>query len=92
MKKALVIDIGGTKIYNTVINENGEIIAEIEEMNQTLKLKKEDIIEKIRKRIENPEKTHAKELEDIIKHKGYIPSQVSIAEHNKETSYEELDI
>ena len=30
MKKALVIDIGGTKIYNTVINENGEIITEIE--------------------------------------------------------------
>lgn len=30
MKKALVIDIGGTKIYNTIINENGEIIEEIE--------------------------------------------------------------
>ncbi len=30
MKKALVIDIGGTKIYNTVINESGEILGEIE--------------------------------------------------------------
>lgn len=30
MKKALAIDVGGTKIYNTIINENGEIIAEIE--------------------------------------------------------------
>jgi len=30
MKKALVIDIGGTKIYNTVINEDGGIIAEVE--------------------------------------------------------------
>ena len=30
MKKALVIDIGGTKIYNTIINENGEILEEIE--------------------------------------------------------------
>lgn len=30
MHKALVIDIGGTKIYNTIINENGEIIEEIE--------------------------------------------------------------
>ncbi len=30
MKKALAIDVGGTKIYNTVINENGEIISEIE--------------------------------------------------------------
>lgn len=30
MKKALAIDIGGTKIYNTIVNESGEIIAEIE--------------------------------------------------------------
>ncbi len=30
MKKTLVIDIGGTKIYSTVIDENGEIITEIE--------------------------------------------------------------
>ena len=29
MKKALAIDVGGTKIYNTIINENGEIISEI---------------------------------------------------------------
>jgi len=28
--QALVIDIGGTKIYNTIINEAGEIIAEVE--------------------------------------------------------------
>ncbi len=69
-----------------------EIITEIEDLNQTLKLQKEDIIKKIRERIENPEKTHAKQLENIIKHKGYIPSQISIAEHNKETSFESLDI
>lgn len=30
MKKALAIDIGGTKIYNTIVNERGEIVAEIE--------------------------------------------------------------
>ena len=30
MKKALAIDVGGTKIYNTIINEKGEIISEIE--------------------------------------------------------------
>ena len=29
MKKALAFDIGGTKIYYTVINENGEVIGEI---------------------------------------------------------------
>ena len=30
MRKALAIDVGGTKIYNTIIDENGKIIAEIE--------------------------------------------------------------
>lgn len=30
MRKALAIDVGGTKIYNTIINEKGEIISEIE--------------------------------------------------------------
>ena len=30
MLKALAIDIGGTKIYNTIVNENGEITGEIE--------------------------------------------------------------
>lgn len=30
MKKALAIDVGGTKIYNTIINEKGEIVGEVE--------------------------------------------------------------
>lgn len=30
MKKALAVDVGGTKIYNAIINEQGEIISEIE--------------------------------------------------------------
>lgn len=30
MPKALAIDIGGTKIYNSIVNEKGEIISEIE--------------------------------------------------------------
>ncbi len=30
MKKALTFDVGGTKIYSAIINENGEIISEIE--------------------------------------------------------------
>lgn len=30
MRKALAIDIGGTKIYNTIVNEKGEIIADVE--------------------------------------------------------------
>ena len=30
MKKALAIDVGGTKIYNTIVNDKGEIITEVE--------------------------------------------------------------
>ena len=30
MKKALAIDVGGTKIYNAIIDEKGEIISEVE--------------------------------------------------------------
>lgn len=30
MKKALALDVGGTKIYSAIINENGEIISDIE--------------------------------------------------------------
>lgn len=30
MKKALALDVGGTKIYNAIVNENGEIVSEIE--------------------------------------------------------------
>lgn len=30
LKKALAIDVGGTKIYNSIVNEKGEIISEIE--------------------------------------------------------------
>jgi len=30
MKKALAIDVGGTKIYSTIVNDCGEIIGEIE--------------------------------------------------------------
>lgn len=30
VKKALAFDIGGTKIYNAIINENGEIISKVE--------------------------------------------------------------
>lgn len=51
MKKALAVDIGGTKIYNTIVDENGEVIADVEkrptpktfhEIKKTL----EDIVKK----------------------------------------------
>lgn len=87
---------------NTRLHHNGKkiqlnkwankILDEIEEMNNTLQLEKEDIIHPIRERINNIQKTHAKQLQRIVENKGYIPSQVSIAIHNKETSNEILDI
>ena len=33
MKKALAFDIGGTKIYSTIIDEKGEIISEIDKFS-----------------------------------------------------------
>ena len=41
MKKALAIDVGGTKIYNTIVNELGEVVGEIEKRHtpKTYRLK-----------------------------------------------------
>lgn len=33
MKKALAFDIGGTKIYSTIIDENGDVVSEIEKFS-----------------------------------------------------------
>ena len=33
MKKALAFDIGGTKIYSTIIDETGKIVSEIEKFS-----------------------------------------------------------
>ena len=33
MKKALAFDIGGTKIYSTIVDEAGNIIAEIDKFS-----------------------------------------------------------
>ena len=33
MKKALTFDIGGTKIYSTVVDESGNIISEIDKFS-----------------------------------------------------------
>ena len=49
MKKALAIDVGGTKIYSAIVNENGKIISDVEkylfewEKHQDLKWKIEFI-------------------------------------------------
>lgn len=50
-KKALAIDVGGTKIYNTLVNEEGKIVGEIEKHSTpkdlaSLKKLLEDIISK----------------------------------------------
>lgn len=69
-----------------------EIIDEIEEINNTLKLEKDEIIKIMRERVNNPEKTYASQLVKIIENKGFISSQTSISKHNKETSFESIDL
>ena len=59
MRQALGIDVGGTKIYSAIINENGEIITDIEK-NQTPKT-----YEEIKAVFENIIKKHEKDV-DII--------------------------
>lgn len=56
-KKALAIDVGGTKIYNAIINENGEIISEVEKRHtpktfNEIKAVFEEIIAKYEKQID----------------------------------------
>lgn len=59
MKKALAIDVGGTKIYSAVINEKGEIISDIEKYSTP---KSFDDIQKLFKDIIS---SHEKEI-DVV--------------------------
>lgn len=57
MKKALAIDVGGTKIYNTIINEKGEILTEVEKYHtpktfNEIKALFEEIISKYEKEVD----------------------------------------
>ena len=57
MKKALAIDVGGTKIYNTIINEKGEILTEVEKHHtpktfNEIKALFEEIISKYEKKVD----------------------------------------
>lgn len=57
MRKALAIDVGGTKIYNTIINEKGEIIGEVEKYSTPktfaeIKALFEEIIKKHEKEVD----------------------------------------
>lgn len=57
MKKALAIDVGGTKIYSAIINEKGEIISEIEKRSTPktfveIKAAFEEIINKYERQVD----------------------------------------
>ena len=69
-----------------------EILAGMDEMNTTLNLEKDELIRVIRDRVEDEGKTCAKQLEQIVENRGFIPSQLSIAVHNKDTSIELIDL
>lgn len=57
MRKALAIDVGGTKVYNTIVNEKGEILSDIEKHStpktfNEIKTLFEQIISKYEKEID----------------------------------------
>lgn len=59
MKKALAIDIGGTKIYNCIVDEKGQIISEVEKRNTP------ESFSDIKSTLENIVKSHEIDV-DII--------------------------
>lgn len=59
MQKALAIDIGGTKIYHTIIDENGNILEKIEK-HSTPK-----VFEELKKLLETIIKTHEESVDAI---------------------------
>lgn len=75
-----------------IIDWANEIIVEMEELNKDMKLEREELIQFVKERINNPDKTLAKQLIEIIEKKGFINSQVSVAKHNKETSFESINM
>lgn len=59
MKKALAFDIGGTKIYHTIIDENGEICAEIKKHSTPKDL------QELKNLLTNTIKTHEDDVDAI---------------------------
>jgi len=59
MKKALAIDIGGTKIYHTIIDENGKILGKIEKYSTPKNF------DELKALLENTIKTYENEVEVI---------------------------
>lgn len=60
-----------------------EIISEIDKCNHILKLSKEDEINKIKRRIAEPQNTYFNRLRFLIKKHGYIDSQLILARQYK---------
>lgn len=59
VKKALAIDIGGTKIYHTIIDENGNILEKIEKHSTPKNL------DKLKSILENAIKAHEDEIDAV---------------------------
>ena len=53
MKKVLAIDVGGTKIYNAIVNANGELVSDVEKHSTPSSY--DDIIKTFRTIISNYE-------------------------------------
>ena len=63
-----------------------EIIDEIIQLNNTLDLNFDDVLQDVKKRIDNPENTYSKKLLKIIEKEGFINSQLRISKENKQHS------
>ncbi len=68
-----------------------EIIEEMKNMNNTLKLGIEESINFIEERIITPEKTYSRQLSQLIKEEGFVKSQLRLSKEFKHESYENFD-
>ena len=63
-----------------------ETIDEIIQLNNTLDLNFDDVLQDVKERIDNPENTYSKKLLKIIEKEGFINSQLRISKENKQHS------
>lgn len=68
-----------------------DILEEISEINEELKLGKETYIRIMADRLEKPELTYAYRIEEKVKNQGYIRAYMSLAEKYKEEADKEFE-
>ena len=69
-----------------------QIINQIDNLNKTLELSKEHIIENLRNKLDNPDKTYASQLISQVEKENFIDSQLKLAIKYKEESIQNFNI